>query len=120
MTRVLPSREVAQALGVGDLGDGFRAPVRSAVPALFVSGTLDANTPPEQAEAVRTGFANSGHLIVENGGHEDLLVREDIRAAIVQFLKGGEPPSRRIVAPPLKFIPVRGPARGHPSLGPEP
>lgn len=32
-----------------DLGDEFRKPVKSNRPALFISGTLDANTPPHRA-----------------------------------------------------------------------
>ena len=48
-------------------------PIVSMLPTLFISGTLDSNTPPYQAEEVRWGFPNSIHLIVENAGHESTL-----------------------------------------------
>ena len=48
-----------------DLGDEFLAPVKSNVPVLFVSGTLDARTPIATAEEYRGGFPNSQHLILD-------------------------------------------------------
>lgn len=116
MARVVPPLEVAEALGVRDLGESFRTAVVSKVPTLFVSGTLDANTPPEQTEEVRRNFANSGHIIVENGGHEDLLGNNEVREALWSFLKGGAPQDMKVTAPPLRFIPVKGSAKGHPSV----
>jgi pimeloyl-ACP methyl ester carboxylesterase len=104
--RVMPPPEVSRALGTPDLGDAFRAPVKSEVRALFLSGTLDGNTPPEQAEAVRKGFPNSAHVIVENGGHEDLLGMPEIRALIVRFLGGERLADTRIVKPVLRFVPL--------------
>jgi pimeloyl-ACP methyl ester carboxylesterase len=114
--RVMPPPEVSAVLGTPDLGDAFRAPVKSSVRALFVSGTLDGNTPPAQAELVRAGFSRSAHLIVENAGHEDLLPDPEVRAAIVRFL-GGELRDARLVRPPLRFAPLEGPSDvRHPSL----
>ena len=63
----------AAALGVPDLGPAFRAPVASAVPALFISGTLDGRTPVANADEVATGFANGVRLVVERAGHSDPL-----------------------------------------------
>jgi pimeloyl-ACP methyl ester carboxylesterase len=59
----------AAALGVPVLPDAFRAPIRSSVPALFISGTLDGRTSIGDAEEVRAGFPNSGHLIVDGASH---------------------------------------------------
>ena len=83
-----------------------------------MSGTLDGNTPPEQAEAVRKGFPNSVHLIVENGGHEDLLPMPEVRARIVRFLKGEMLKDERLVKPPMRFVPLKGarPAVSHPAV----
>lgn len=53
-----------------DLGKVFRSPMTSAVRTLFMSGTLDLNTPPYQAEEVRWGFPNGQDIIVKNAGHE--------------------------------------------------
>ena len=116
--RVMPPPEVSRALGTPDLGDPFRAPVRSPVRALFLSGTLDGNTPPEQAEAVRAGFANSAHVIVENGGHEDVLRMPEIRTLIARFLAGEKLADARLAKPALRFVPLGEdrPAVSHPAL----
>ena len=37
----------------------------SLIPALFISGTLDTNTPPYQAEKIRWAFPNSDHIIID-------------------------------------------------------
>lgn len=110
--------EIEIPLGVRDLGDEFRAPVHSDVPALFVSGTLDANTPPEMAEAVRAGFPNGRHLIVENGGHEDLLGHPEVLKRVLAFLRHEEVVDQRLAAPPIRFALLEGPdpSVGHPSL----
>lgn len=117
-TRTLFSPEIDRALGTVDLGDDFRAPVTSDVPTLFVSGTLDANTPPEQAERVRAGFAHASHVVVENAGHEDLLTNPEVQRRILAFLAGEEPADERIPGPPLVFVPPEGddPHVGHPSI----
>jgi pimeloyl-ACP methyl ester carboxylesterase len=109
--------EVGEAFGSPDLGDAFRAPIVSDVPTLFVSGTFDANTPPHQAEELRWGFTRGVHLVVENGGHEDLLGRE-VRAVVRRFLLGEDVSDARVAFPPLRFIPVEGSVAGpsHPSL----
>ncbi|HKR00279.1 MAG TPA: alpha/beta hydrolase, partial [Pyrinomonadaceae bacterium] len=64
--------DICKSVGVAEKGFAARARLWSTIPTLFISGTLDANTPPFQAEEVRWGFPNSVHLVVENGGHETL------------------------------------------------
>jgi len=109
--------EVAEAFGSPDLGDAFRAPIASDVPTLFVSGRFDANTPPHQAEELRWGFSRGVHLVVENGGHEDLL-RPEVRGVARRFLLGEDVSGDRVTLPPLRFIPIEGSVPGltHPSL----
>ena len=103
--------------GLTDLGDGFRAPLVSPVRTLFISGELDLNTPPYQAEEVRWGMPNSTHLIVANAGHEQTFFQNDTSGpVIVDFLKGMDVSARRITYPPLRFVPLEGPpASGGPS-----
>ena len=60
----------------------------SDTPALLVSGTLDANPPPAQAEAHRRGLTRSTHLVVANAGHESTLPVLEVQQAIVDFLSG--------------------------------
>ncbi len=101
-----PFPEVCGVLELAPLGDEFRAPLASMVPALFISGTLDANTPPFQAEELRWGFPFSTHLVVEGAGHESTLPHPDVQQAILDFLRGADVRGRS-VAVPLKFAPVR-------------
>jgi pimeloyl-ACP methyl ester carboxylesterase len=77
----------------------------STVPALFLSGTLDANTPPFQAEEMRWGFPDSVHLMVENGGHETLPAGE-VQAVVVDFFKGEDVSNRRVAFARPKFLSI--------------
>lgn len=81
---------VIRGLGVPDLGEGFREPIASDVPTLFISGSLDGRTPPANAKDVARGFNNASHLTVVNGGHgNDLLVTDSaVPKAIVSFFAG--------------------------------
>jgi len=100
--------EMGRALGAPDLGDGYRAPIESEVPTMFVSGTLDSNTPPDQAEAIGARFPNAVHLVVENGGHEDLLPNPEVRRAILRFFRGEVIGPARLSQPPPRFILLEG------------
>jgi pimeloyl-ACP methyl ester carboxylesterase len=82
-------------VGNPDLGPEFRSPVWSTVPTLFLSGSMDSETPPSNAEDVRWGFPNSVHIIVENGFHETLPARE-VQDIVVDFFKGQDVNGRRV------------------------
>ena len=69
----LDFEEACGGWGVNLLPDTYRRPVKSDVPALFISGTLDGRTPVANAEEVRAGFRRSAHLIVEGASHGDDL-----------------------------------------------
>jgi pimeloyl-ACP methyl ester carboxylesterase len=101
-----------------DLGEAFRAPLVSDVRTLFLTGTLDWNTPPHQAEEVRWGFTHGTHLIVENAGHEQILTQPQIGKAIVRFLAGEDVSDVKVALPPIRFVPIEGydPAVTHPSV----
>lgn len=101
-----------------DLGETFRAPLVTNVRTLFLSGTLDFNTPPHQAEEVRWGYANSSHIIVKNAGHEQIITHPGALPAIIRFLKGEEVDDIALFYPGMKFIPVKGDTKGlkHPSM----
>ncbi|MEM8527794.1 MAG: alpha/beta hydrolase [Bacteroidota bacterium] len=102
-----------------DLGDEFRQPLITNVRTLFMSGTLDFNTPPHQAEEVRWGFSNSSHIIVNNAGHEQTLRHPKANPTIIRFLKGENVDDVALSNPKLQFIPVKGETGGlwHPALG---
>ena len=99
------TEETCQAVGVPGDGAASRPRLWSTLPALFVSGTLDANTPPFQAEEVRWGFPNSTHLIVENGGHETLPSLE-VQTVVVDFFKSRDVKGRTVSFERPRFLTV--------------
>jgi pimeloyl-ACP methyl ester carboxylesterase len=103
-----PFPDVCEAWGGSDPGPEFRSPVESPIPVLFISGSLDGRTPPDNAEEVRRGFPNSAHVIVENAGHVDAtMFIEKTREIMVDFLLGKPIPTGRIPAAPLEFAPLK-------------
>jgi pimeloyl-ACP methyl ester carboxylesterase len=88
-----------------DLGDGFRAPIHSPVPTLFISGTLDPRTPPATAEEVARGFPNGRHLVIEGAAHDDDLLISSPRIGdlMLRFLSGEDVGHQRVRLAPLRF-----------------
>jgi pimeloyl-ACP methyl ester carboxylesterase len=88
---------------VVDLGPSFRVELRSDVPVLAVSGTLDSRTPPSNAEEALAGFPHVRHLRIVGGAHDDdlLIATDAIGEAIVRFLETGEPGTDRVELPLL-------------------
>lgn len=112
-----PTPGPAAVWGIPDLGDAFRAPLVSSIRTLLVSGELDFNTPPQQAEALRWGMTNATHLIVPNAGHEQTFFQNDAGLpVVVDFLAGKEVGDRKITYPPLEFVPLEGKSGAHPSV----
>ncbi len=69
---------------------------------LLVSG----NTQPFQADDVRKTFKTSTHLVIDNAGHESMLIDQQVQQAMVQFLRGQDVSKVKIALPPLKFEPL--------------
>ena len=103
-----PFPDICQAWKAPDLGDTFRAPLRSDVPVLFISGTLDARKPVSNAEEYRTGFTNSTHMIIEGAVHSDplFLSSPKIKEGMMEFLRGQAVTVTKIVGDPIKFAPL--------------
>jgi pimeloyl-ACP methyl ester carboxylesterase len=103
-----PFPDICQEWKAPDAGDEFRSPLRSDVPVLFISGTLDARTPVSNAEEYRTGFKNSTHIIIEGAVHSDplFLSSPKIKDGMMEFLRGQPVTVTKIVAPPMKFGPL--------------
>ena len=69
----MPFPGICSAINYKNLGKKFRKPIKSKVPVLFISGTLDGRTPVSNAESARKGFKTSSHLIIDGAGHSDPL-----------------------------------------------
>jgi pimeloyl-ACP methyl ester carboxylesterase len=95
---------ICRAWGVAPLPDEFRAPVRSSLPALFVSGTLDGHAPEDNTNEVLTGFPKGQHLQVSGAAHVGLGFQDPgTRDAIVRFFEGRRLASSRIDLSALVF-----------------
>lgn len=101
-----PFPDVCEEWKAPDLSDAFRAPLRSDIPVLFISGTLDARTPISNAEEYRKGFPNSTHIIIEGAVHSDplFLSSPKIKEGMMEFLRGQPVTETKITATPMKFI----------------
>jgi len=98
---------------------GYYDPVVTDVPTLFLSGELDWNAPPYQAEEVRWGFARATHLVVAHAGHEQVLWQNPDAVPVVRdFLAGRDVSAAHLAWRPLRFIPLEGPPGeiSHPSI----
>jgi pimeloyl-ACP methyl ester carboxylesterase len=100
-----PFPDIATAWEAPDLGPAFRAPLTSQVPALFLSGTLDARTPISNTEEVRAGFVHSQHIIVEGATHStaEIVQAPGVTSAMLDFLRG-QPVRVTQSAIPFAFI----------------
>ena len=58
----------------GPIDDEFKAPLRSDLPVLLLSGDSDPITPPRYAEMAAVDLGNSRHLIVKHQGHGQIGV----------------------------------------------
>lgn len=101
-----PFPELADGLGLLDLGDAFRGPLRSDVPVLFISGTLDGRTPQANAQALLAGFSNGKQLVVRNASHDNEMWIGNTAIAdnIANFIASGKVTDEALDVPPPVFI----------------
>ena len=76
--------------GVKELDPTYRAPVRSKLPVLIVSGTIDGRTPLRNAAEVKSLLPNATQVIIDGASHGDdlFLSTPELGAAITAFLRG--------------------------------
>jgi pimeloyl-ACP methyl ester carboxylesterase len=99
-----PGMGLDKVWGAVDLGDGFRRPVTSAVPAILLVGDLDPRTPVENARDVAATLSRATVVTIENATHQfDLFGSAPIREVLGRFLKGQAVTVERIALPPLAF-----------------
>lgn len=106
-----PFPEICSSINNARLGKRFRKAVKSKVPSLFISGTLDGRTPVSNAEFVQKGFKNSTHLVIDGAGHSDplFLSSPKIKETMISFMAGEKLPSRINIqmAKPFKFVSIK-------------
>ena len=106
-----PSFEIPGITDGMDLGDAYRGPVKTDVPTLFVSGDLDNNTQPFQADEIRKTFKTNTHIVIGNAGHESTFTVPQVQQAMVDFLNGKDVSTFKFSHPPLKFVPLPEPKK---------
>lgn len=104
----LPFPGICDVEGLPRLDDGFRTPLRSSIPTLFISGTLDGRTPPRNAEEVASGFEQASRLTVERAAHgRDLFFSSsEILGLVDDFLAGELEEDRIVEGPRWQFSPL--------------
>lgn len=98
-----PFPEVSNAWSVPDLGDEYRAPVKSMRPVLIISGTMDARTPIINGEETAKGLPNSQQLIVKGAYHPPSFIDKNIQERLIKFFKGEAFSTLPIEGPKIKF-----------------
>jgi len=100
----LPYPYSCAACGSPDLGDAFRTTLRCDARVLFVSGSLDARTPPDNVDELIDGFPHGVHVRVENAGHEPLeVLSAEFRERLAAFLRGDAVESCTVSIPAVRF-----------------
>ena len=83
-------REVCSYWPRGPLDPDFRAPLRSDVPVLLLSGGDDPVTPPAYAERAMQGLSQSRHLLLPSQGHGQIGATCMDRV-VARFIQGLDP-----------------------------
>ncbi|MEM1180421.1 MAG: alpha/beta fold hydrolase [Acidobacteriota bacterium] len=96
---MLPDWPVAEWLGIKTLPDAFRRAPRSAVPALFLSGSLDGRTYTQSHRELAAGFGNATFIVIEGAGHNLFMASPEVESRILQFLDGGKTSDESIPVP---------------------
>ncbi|MEO0774965.1 MAG: alpha/beta fold hydrolase [Bacteroidota bacterium] len=100
-----------------ELAIDLSRPLETEIPTLFVTGTLDCRTPIEQVDETMQTFSGARHLKVENAGHEQAMWDVEVfDEAIPRFLLNQKIEKENTYYSDIKFIPLEGRAKGHPSL----
>ena len=94
-----PGDALAGPLGITDLGDDFRGPLKSSVPVLFLSGDLDGRTYLESHRELAAGFSKGTHVVVEGAGHDLFMSSPEVSERILAFMAGREVSSEPIRVP---------------------
>jgi len=98
-----PMPHLIGAFGLEPLSADFRREVRTDVPTLFLTGTLDGRTYPEAAAEILAGFSRATQVVVENGGHNVYMQDPMISEIVLAFMRGEDVPDR-VTLPAPTFV----------------
>jgi pimeloyl-ACP methyl ester carboxylesterase len=99
-----PAMYLSRAWGAIDLGEDFRRPVTSQLPAFIIVGDLDPRTPLENAREIAATLSRATVVTLENATHQfDLFGSAPIRDLLGQFLRGQKLTSDRLTLAPIVF-----------------
>lgn len=102
---------------VNNLTFDLSNPLKTEIPTLFVTGTLDCRTPIEQVNETLRTFSNVKHIKVENAGHEQAMWDAEVfDKAIPRFLLNQKIKKENVYYSDIKFLPIEGSTKGHPSV----
>jgi pimeloyl-ACP methyl ester carboxylesterase len=87
------------AWGTRDLGESFRAPVRSDIPVLFLAGSLDGRTSVSAAREVKAGFRNGRLIVLDGAAHDIYGDTPQVIDLMTRFLGGGNVADATIKVP---------------------
>lgn len=93
-----------RALAVPDLGQEYRAPFRSNVPALLIFGTLDGRTSEAEARAAGAQFARANYVKIGGASHDFFFRRPPGLTEIVGAFLAGEPAADVNLETPVGFV----------------
>ncbi len=110
------SAEFCRAIGYDVPAVEFPGPVKSGVPALLLTGELDATNPIENARDVAAGLENAVVLEVENVAHEALPVPV-VQDVVIDFLKGVDVRGRQLAGARPDFASVEEALQPSPRRG---
>jgi len=91
--------------GTPELDASYRAPISSPVRTLFLTGSMDAITPLEQAKEVQSRFPNGTLLVAENGWHE-VLPETNVQAVVSDFFDGKNVQAGTLRLEPPRFLTI--------------
>ena len=98
----LGEEDFAKALGVADLGAEFRAPFRSQVPVMMISGTLDGRAVEDDARRAGAQFSRVTYMTIDGASHDFWFLRSApprVAEATIEFLRGAMVQDERITWP---------------------
>lgn len=100
----LPFPDAAKHLGIKDLGDDFRQPLKSDIPTLFLAGNLDGRTFIDSQRELAKGFSNSQFVTIERAGHNLFTSSPRVLEMMMAFYRGKTLKNRTITLAPIPFL----------------